>query len=72
MSRTFTYAKTYTAGLMAFGVNGATNHFASRAEIRDALQVAQDSPTGHAVCGGITLPEDNLKTLLTALGTDAA
>ena len=25
----FTYAKCYTAGLVAFGANGATNHYAT-------------------------------------------
>jgi hypothetical protein len=70
MSRTFTHAMTYTVGLMAFGVNGATDHFASRAEIRTALRDAEDG-NGWASCGGMTVHEDELLALLSTLGSDA-
>jgi hypothetical protein len=63
----FTYAKCYTAGLVAFGANGATNHYATRVEVQQALRHAE-SNRGWAPLAGMTLHEDNLRLLLSELG----
>lgn len=69
MTRSFSYAKCVTAGLVAFGRDGRTDHVASRAEVREALRRAETGPTGWAVCAGLTVHEDNLRLLLAELGT---
>jgi hypothetical protein len=65
---TFTYAKCYTAGLIAFGANGATDHYASRPEIQAALLHAYRN-RGWAPLAGTTVHEDNLRLLLAELGS---
>jgi hypothetical protein len=64
----FTYAKCYTAGLVAFGANGATNHYATRIEVQAALRHAETN-RGWAPLGGLIVHEDNLRLLLSELGS---
>ena len=64
----FTYAKCYTAGLVAFGANGATNHYATRVEVQAALRHAETN-RGWAPLAGMTVHEDNLRLLLSELGS---
>jgi hypothetical protein len=64
----FTYAKCYTAGLVAFGANGSTNHYATRPEVQAALQHAETN-RGWAPLAGMTVHEDNLRLLLSELGS---
>ena len=62
----FTYAKCYTAGLIAFGANGSTNHYATRPEVQQALRHAETN-RGWAPLGGLIVHEDNLRLLLSEL-----